>query len=580
MALKRLRTFLSPLFANYKLLAVASLPALAVTAFGLSQVEVTTPTVWICALFFRFIVEFAFLGFCLSLLNACGIKNKWLPGILLFLYYFVTTADFVLLLYFRERFGVKYFDTLQGGDYAFMTDWRLLSYFALVGLFCAALLHRWFSPKSRLEALKQTGLCAAVLLFFIFINPFFFLSKPNDFFARYFLPPLPAYLFNAFTAKQPPALITKELPADLAATAAQYNVFTAKNTGTGKEYNRVILIAVESLSAKYMHRFNPHIPVEAGRGYDELFATYPSNTLQTVTLSTLYGLSVIFSSHPYAQLSYENNFPISFVKELQKNGFHTAFLRGAHEDYMNENELLHQAGFEVVRGWNFFEQEPAYKKYLTWWGLLDRKLFDYAADYLQVHKDEKTFLTLLTVDTHAPLGRLDYLDQQYEEIEAPFYDAPTMPRAFARVGQDIQRFIQLLRQRNLLDEHTLILVTADHPSFSNIVTPGLFKPFDPVFDRIPFTIVTAPALQKPLVKDTLASQLDIAPTVMDLLNLPQPKGFFGHSLFEENVQRTVFDIKEDYVAIYTDQGKQVFPLNSTRPQDKQTLQLLRTFWTD
>ena len=113
-----------------------------------------------------------------------------------------------------------------------------------------------------------------------------------------------------------------------------------------------------------------------------------------------------------------------------------------------------------------------------------------------------------------------------------------------------------------------------------MLTPGLFKPFDPVFDRIPFAIITSPALKKPLTTALLASQLDVAPTVLDLLNLPQPKGFFGHSLFEENAPRTVFDIKEDYAIITTNQSRQVFPLNSKDAQNKKILDLMRTFWVD
>ena len=578
--MKRIFTFLSPLTTNYKFLWIAALPGVAVAAFGLVQVQVTSPMAWIVTLLARFVVEFAFLGLCLCLLNIIGIKNKWVLGTLLFLYYFTTTADLVLLIYFKERFGAKYFDTLQGGDYAFMKDWRLLSYFALLGLFCAALLRKGFAAAPSKIAAKMSALFACVLAFFVFINPFVLLSKPNDFFARYFLPPLPVYLANALTVKHKTALLAKELPADVAETAANYNVFTAKNTGIGKNYTRVILIATESLSAKYMHRFNPNIPEQAGRGYDKLFDKYPSTTLQTVTLSTLYGLSVMFSSHPYAELSFQNHYPISFVKELKKVGFHTAFVRGAHEDYMQENELFHQAGFDVVQGWNYFEDKPEYAKYLTWWGLLDRKLFDYAEDYLEQHKNEKTFLTLLTVDTHVPLGRADYLDQTYEEIDAEFYDRPTMPRAFARTGQDIERFVQNLRAKKLLDKNTLIIVTGDHPAFSNMLTPDLFKPFDPVFDRIPFAIITEPALKKPLVTNTLASQLDVAPTILDLLNLPQPKGFFGHSLFETDAPRSVFDIKEDYAVITTEKERKVFSLNSKRMQDKEIINLMRTFWID
>lgn len=578
--MKRLLYFLSPMTANYKLLLVASLPALAVTAWGLHQLSIVSPVVWGGTLAVRLLVEYAFLGLCLSLLNALGLKNKWLLAVPLYLYYIATTADFVLLWYFKERFGAKYFNTLQGGDYDFMTDWRLLSYFTLLGVFCVTILKKWFKIQSRKQTLKSAGLYAAVLIGFTLVNPFAWMSAPNDFFARYLLPPSPVYTINRLLDKPIPAQIVTALPAEVAATARKYNVFTAQNTGIGKNYKRVILIATESLSAKYMHRFNPLIPPAAGRGYDELFDTYPSSTLKTVTLSTLYGLTVIFSSHPYAQLSFENGYPVSVVKELKKAGFRTVFLRGAHEDYMHENELFHQAGFESVRGWKFFEQEPAYAKYLTWWGLLDRKLFEYAVQYLQEHKNEKTFLTLLTVDTHVPLGRTDYLDQSYEEIEARFYDRPTMPRAFARAAQDVQLFVQNLREKNLLDEDTLILITADHPSFSNTPTNALFRPFQPVFDRIPLAIITQPAIDKPLVANTLASQLDVAPTILDLLNLPQPKGFFGHSLFEQQAARSVFDIKEDYAVVTTENGRQVFPLNSRRPSDKRLIDLMTTFWVE
>ena len=112
---------------NYKLLLLASLPALALTAFGLNQLEAPAAA-WAAALPVRLLIEFVFLGAGLALLVLLGVKNKWLPALLLYVYYLACTADFVLLWYFKERFGAKYLDTLQGGDYAFLTDWRTLSY--------------------------------------------------------------------------------------------------------------------------------------------------------------------------------------------------------------------------------------------------------------------------------------------------------------------------------------------------------------------------------------------------------------------------------------------------------------------
>ncbi len=565
---------------NYKLLLLASLPALGLTAFGLHQLEVSAPGLWAAALAVRLLVEFCFLGACLSLLNLIGIKNKWVLPVLLYVYYLACTADMVLLWYFKERFGAKYLETMEGGDYAFLTDWRVLSYLLLFLLFCIFSVRRFFQPPSKKTASKQLGVCVAVLLALYYINPLALLPKPYDFLTAYLIPPSPVYTLRAVLARPQKAIITATLPTQTADTARQYNVFTAQNTGAGKDYQRVILIATESLSAKYMHRFNPLIPPAASQTYDQLFEQYPSTTLHTITLSTLYGLTVIFSSHPNAKLNYENGYPLSFVKELQKHGFHTVFLRGANENYMDENLLFHQAGFEVVRGRHFFSDLPDYEPYIDWWGLTDRKLFEYTAQYLQEHKNEKTFITLLTVDTHVPLGRLDYLDQQYQEIDADFYDVPTMPRAYARAGQDLRHFLHLLEEKGLFDQQTLVLVTADHPSFSNTPTNQLFKPYKRVFDRIPFVIITRTPLPKPLDQDNLTSQLDIAPTIMDLLNLPQPKGFFGHSLFALDEQRSIFDVKEDYVVVNSPQDFRIIPLNSAKPQDQPILELIRTFLTE
>ena len=139
---------------NYKLLLLASLPALALTAFGLNQLEAPAAA-WAAALPVRLLIEFVFLGAGLALLVLLGVKNKWLPALLLYVYYLACTADFVLLWYFKERFGAKYLDTLQGGDYAFLTDWRTLSYLLVFLLFCFFIVRRFFIPPARKTAAKQ-----------------------------------------------------------------------------------------------------------------------------------------------------------------------------------------------------------------------------------------------------------------------------------------------------------------------------------------------------------------------------------------------------------------------------------------
>ncbi|WP_428124740.1 sulfatase-like hydrolase/transferase, partial [Candidatus Avelusimicrobium faecicola] len=442
---------------DYKLLLLLSLPALALCAFGLYQLNEFTWATAPAALAAKLLCEFLFIGLLLSLAQICGLKNKGAVTVAAFLYYLTLTADFVLLWYFKERFGAKYLQTMEGGDYNFLTDWRVISYFVLLAAFCFFAVRKFFTASPRRTAAMRLGWCATGLLLFIFLPPLALLKAPHNFYAQYMLAPSPVYTARALLAKSPKAHIGTP-STEVQKLAESYGIWNAANTGVGKPYKRVILIAAESFSVKYLHRFNPKIPAEASREVDALMARYPSASLEHVTLSTLYGLSVIFTSHPFVKLAYENGYPDSFVRTLQQHGYRTAFLRGANEKYMDENILFHQAGFQEVIGRTYFETDPRYAPFINWWGLMDRKLFAYAAEYLQAHQNEPVFLTLLTVDTHVPLGRTDYAGETYREIDAPFYDTPTLPRAFARLGQDVQHFLQDLQARGLWDEDTLIIL--------------------------------------------------------------------------------------------------------------------------
>lgn len=575
--MRTLPFFYKPFESVWKLLAILSIPAVLLGWFGLSQLGITQLVYVVPAEIAKFVCEFLFLGILLSLLQVVGLKNKWVTSVLCFVYYLTMTADLVLLWYFKERFGAKYLDTLQGGDYNFLTDWRVLSYLVLLALFSLGTVRTFLKDTPRQTALKRLIICTGASALIYVLNPLWLLPAPADFYGVYMMPPSIVYTVRAVFTKQPAAYVTPQVGQDIANLAQRYHVFSARQTPVGKNYMRVILIASESLSNKYMHHFNMNIPPDASESLDKLYETYPSASLKHVTLSTLYGLSVIFTSHPFVRLAYENQYPFSLVRELQQNGFHTAFLRGANETYMDENVLFKQAGFDEVIGATYFQTREDYKNYIDWWGLLDRKLFDYALEYLRIHKNHPTFITLLTVDTHVPLGRLDYLGEKYHEIHEKFYDSPTLPRAFARFGQDVVRFLNQLTQQGLFDDDTLILIMPDHPSYSNTPTNALFKPYQPQFDNLPFIIITKDKITAPVAKSELLSQLDIAPTILDLLNMDMPNGMFGHSIFEVRAQRSVFDIKEDYAVVTTAYEKRVVPFNSTRPYDKELLKLMTTF---
>ena len=87
-----------------------------------------------------------------------------------------------------------------------------------------------------------------------------------------------------------------------------------------------------------------------------------------------------------------------------------------------------------------------------------------------------------------------------------------------------------MREQNLLTEDTLVIITADHnfphsPALNKI--PGYPDTF---FSRVPLAFISGQPLPPADLRQHL-SQLDFAPTIVHLLGLPVPPGWWGESIF-------------------------------------------------
>ena len=352
------------------------------------------------------------------------------------------------------------------------------------------------------------------------------------------------------------------------------------------DYSRVIYIFTESLSLDALPCYNGKIKGDFAKRFfcrgDIMEQTFTNIT--TSGSPTLQGLTVTFDSHPNYNIQEPTGHRNSLPKILKKHGFKPVFIRSASKFFANENLVFQNMGFsEIIGREDFFEDENL-KKYIYGWGLEDRKLYEQGVDYIKRNKENKLFVSILGTDTHPPAGQMKYLHLDYPA--APKIEnikdraAKLWLTSLDRMDFDIAGFIENLDKEGLFDDSTLIVISADHSCPLNNVTAKIPGHPRNNLAKIPLIFLS----KRPLPKadfSTRADQTDIAPTIVHILGIEKPSGWWGKSLFSaERKEKTIgFDKK----FLYFSDEKSMKTINTEKPantSEKEILNLFNTVFTE
>ena len=304
--------------------------------------------------------------------------------------------------------------------------------------------------------------------------------------------------------------------------ADEGEVFDPRRVPFKRPPRNVVLISVESLSARFLGSFGnpagltPRLDALARNGflYTHLYAT------GTRTVRGLEALSLGTPPIPgQAIVRRPGNEHLATVGEiLRRQGYETLFLYGGYGYFDNMNAYFSGNDYRVVDRTDFPKASIGFKNV---WGVADEFLFDNSLVQLdRAHAAGKPFLAqIMTTSNHRPYtypdGRIDIPSPGRREGGVKYTDYA------------IGRFIDQARHKPWFDD-TLFVIVADH------CASAAGKTTLPVAGyHIPL-ILYAPALLKPGRDDRVASQIDIPPTLLDVMGLPGDDHFFGQSLFEQN----------------------------------------------
>jgi phosphoglycerol transferase MdoB-like AlkP superfamily enzyme len=297
-----------------------------------------------------------------------------------------------------------------------------------------------------------------------------------------------------------------------------------KGQGAEKRLN-VILITVESLSADYLTKFGNTQKITPFM--DEWFkdGALFTNFYATGT-RTIRGLEALtLSIPPTAGQSIvkrpDNGKLFNLGHVLQERGYDTAFLYGGRGYFDNMNEFYSGNGYRIVDQTEFTNEEMTFKNA---WGVSDDVIFNRTMK--EADKDfvenKPFFFQIMTTTNHRPYsypeGKIDIPSGQSREGAVKYTDYA------------MQEFIKTAKTKPWF-ENTIFVMVADHCAGSARKTE---LPVDKY--HIPLFIY-APKHVPAVENVTLSSQIDVAPTILGLLNLNYESQFYGQDIFKMSPEK-------------------------------------------
>ena len=283
----------------------------------------------------------------------------------------------------------------------------------------------------------------------------------------------------------------------------------------------IVLITMESVGADFLESYGgkkgltPNLDRLGNEGlrFTQVYAT------GTRTVRGLEALSLSIPPTPgHAVLTRKNNKGFQTLGGvLKEHGYQPLFLYGGHSYFDNMKDFFGGNGYTVVDRSSLGRAEISHE---TIWGVADEDLFKMVLREVDARDaaGQKAFAHVMTTSNHRPFtypaGRIDIPSGSGRDGAVKYSDWA--------IGK-------LMREAETRPwfKDTLFVFIADHTSHARGRTD-----LPPENYHIPL-IVYAPGLLAPQTVDGVASQIDVGPTVLALLNISYTSRFFGQDILTE-----------------------------------------------
>lgn len=270
-----------------------------------------------------------------------------------------------------------------------------------------------------------------------------------------------------------------------------------------------------------------------------LFSNFYANSIKTsrAVISSLFGIP---SDIDGSETASKVDTPFIGIPHLMKGKeYQTAYLHNGPVDFESQDIFFKKHGYgEVLGKEEMLKKFPEARK--TSWGVPDEFLVHYTVDFLAKRRDIPQFLTLFTITNHHPWNL------------PPHYEPPLFSSSLSRTYRKylstfhysdacLGLFIDLLKEKNL-SKNCILFILGDHgypmgEHEGNLIEQRFLYEEN---IKVPLLIYADGRILDPKVISSVASQLDLLPTVMDLFQMSGFNLSIGSSLLRLMDKRQVY----------------------------------------
>ena len=453
--------------------------------------------------------------------------------------YFQYTARRTTIAFFSEFSGDEKLGSIVG--YEFIQHWYLVLLFLVLA---AVLWWCYVVPRVATVPRRRYYLCLCVSLLIAAYAVFAgirgglwdnrpikistanqFIIKPND---------ASLILNTPFTMIRTIGHSSYHNPAYFTSDSELESIYTPLHTpvadSTSQKKN-IVVIFLESFGREYVGSLNSEV-LPGYKGYtpflDSLMQqavsfryTYANGRSSVDAMpSSLSGLPMFVES--FVAASHATNHLEGVASCLSQMGYQTAFFHGAPASSLGFQGFTRSTGFQQCFAQEDYEADSRTRGAAdsdNWWGIWDEPFLQYFR--MKMSDMQEPFMTaLFTLTSHHPFHIPEQYAKTFPEEELPIH------KCIRYTDHALSRFFREAAKEPWF-RNTLFIMTGDHTNMSN------HAEYKSGINQFSTTIIVYdPSGQlKPGIREGIAQQTDIMPTILGYVGYNRPYVAFGSDLF-------------------------------------------------